>query len=46
MTYTKEETDIECPHPHSNRNDKTPRINIIAEKLSYAPEYSFAPHNA
>lgn len=45
MTYTKKETDIESPHPHSNRNDKNPRINII-EKLSYAPEYSFAPHNA
>lgn len=46
MAYTKEETDIESPHPHSNRNDKNPRMNIIVEKLSYAPEYLFAPHNA
>lgn len=31
MTYTKEETDIESLRPHSNRNDKNPKINIIVE---------------
>lgn len=45
MTYTKEETDIESPHSHRNRNDKNPRINRTVEKLSYAPQYSLAPHN-